>query len=228
MLNISQRNAVAILNEVRSGLKYTVVEQIGPAHAPHFKVCVVVDGQEYFGVGGSKKTARCNAAENALKSFIQFPNNCKVMSNGFTVNTADQDFTSDFMDENLNCKQVKPVQPEKKTCTKGPVMLLNELFPNLKYNCTTNESDTYSRFTITVAIGEETFVGSGQICLLCILICMLILIFFVGGSKKQAKAAAATSALSKLLQVQQVSLFGSPNVSSAEQELADVIGRYQF
>lgn len=162
ILNLAQRNAVAILNELRTGLVYNTLEQTGPCHAPIFKISVEVDGQQYIGTGGSKKTAKCQAAELALKSFIQFPNNSRVISPNISLNSS-LDFTSDSFEaaeEGDKQKNVTNGIDAKKT-TKGPVMLLNELYPNAKYECTTNESDVYSRFKITIKIDGDTFFGTG-------------------------------------------------------------------
>ena len=47
---------------------YTVVQQIGPAHAPFFRVKVSMSGfEDVFGEGTSKKLAEQNAAQNFMK-----------------------------------------------------------------------------------------------------------------------------------------------------------------
>ncbi len=47
---------------------YTVVQQIGPAHAPFFRIKVEMIGfEDVFGEGTSKKLAEQNAAQNFLK-----------------------------------------------------------------------------------------------------------------------------------------------------------------
>lgn len=204
-LNVGQRNAVAILNELRTGLKYTTLAQTGPCHNPQFQISVVVDGQEYIGVGSSKKAAKHHAAEQALKSFIQFPNNNKVISPNSSVDSS-LDFTSDLFEAGQTQKQkTNGILDQTKALTKGPVMLLNELYSNAIYECTSNEGDIYSRFKVTVKIDGETFIGTGS-------------------SKKLAKNAAASSALCKLLSLKTGTV--NPNVSSKEQETADFIGRY--
>lgn len=49
---------------------YTLVQQIGPAHAPFFRVKVTMSGfGDVFGEGSSKKQAEQNAAQNFLKKF---------------------------------------------------------------------------------------------------------------------------------------------------------------
>lgn len=47
---------------------YTVVQQIGPAHAPFFRIKVSMSGfEDVFGEGTSKKLAEQNAAQNFMK-----------------------------------------------------------------------------------------------------------------------------------------------------------------
>lgn len=148
------KNPVSILNELRTGLKYNVVEQVGPSHAPMFKVGVEVDGQTYFGIGCSKKQARSKAAEEALKSFIQFPNSTNYSAGTDTNNT---DFTKDSFDAYQKRKAA-----DKKLQPKGAVMLLNELFPAVNYEFAENDGCSYSRFKVIITVGVEKFVGTGK------------------------------------------------------------------
>lgn len=156
-INLNERNPVAILNELKAGLSYELLEQSGPSHAPIFTVAVNVNGQRYLGAGKSKKLAKCNAANAALRSFIQFPDNCKVIQNK-TSNDATIDFTTDVFEPGKNHSETVP---KKNALPKGPVMLLNELYPSTKYECKENEGDVFSRFHITVNIGGECFIGTG-------------------------------------------------------------------
>lgn len=151
---------MSILNELRVGLKYEVASVSGPPHSPVFNVVVELDGQKYHGEGASKKVARAKAAEEALKSFIQFPNNGTIVSTSNVVKT-ETDFTSDkISDEN---KSVSTMSPRDK----NPVMLLNELYPNAVYSFTHNESDVVNRFKTTITIDNETFSGTGKL-ILCV------------------------------------------------------------
>ncbi|XP_018577516.1 double-stranded RNA-specific editase Adar [Anoplophora glabripennis] len=204
-INISQKNPISILNELRLGLKYEVVEQSGPSHNPIFKVSVVVDGQTYYGVGNSKKAAKCCAATEALKSFIQFPNNGTITSTNNVSNTK-MDFTSDQI---VNKKKNSAGGAPKKPVVKVPVMLLNELYPGAQYDCSNDESDPYARFKVIITIENETYSGTGP-------------------SKKSARNAAATAALSKLAAPSTVSQ-ELPNVyglsNREDQEKADTIAR---
>lgn len=45
---MSERNPVAILNDLRNGLKYELLDMQGPQHAPVFTIAVVVDSQQVF------------------------------------------------------------------------------------------------------------------------------------------------------------------------------------
>uniref|UniRef100_A0A8D3AB21 Adenosine deaminase RNA specific B1a n=1 Tax=Scophthalmus maximus TaxID=52904 RepID=A0A8D3AB21_SCOMX len=92
---ILPKNALMQLNEVKPGLQYKLLSQTGPVHAPVFVMTVVVNGQLFEGSGPTKKKAKLNAAEKALRSFVQFPNASEahmVMGRTLSVQT---DFTSD-------------------------------------------------------------------------------------------------------------------------------------
>ena len=92
------KNALMQLNEIKPGLQYKLLSQTGPVHAPVFVMTVEVNGQLFEGMGPTKKKAKLNAAEKALRSFVQFPNASEAhlaMGRTLTVNT---DFTSDQAD----------------------------------------------------------------------------------------------------------------------------------
>uniref|UniRef100_A0A8C6LHM5 Adenosine deaminase RNA specific B1 n=1 Tax=Nothobranchius furzeri TaxID=105023 RepID=A0A8C6LHM5_NOTFU len=92
------KNALMQLNEIKPGLQYKLLSQTGPVHAPVFVMTVEVNGQVFEGMGPTKKKAKLNAAEKALRSFVQFPNASEAhlaMGRTLTVNT---DFTSDQAD----------------------------------------------------------------------------------------------------------------------------------
>lgn len=75
-----------------------MISQTGPVHAPVFAVAVEVNGHTFEGTGPTKKKAKMRAAEQALKSFVQFPNASQAhfaMGNCFNPST---DFTSDLED----------------------------------------------------------------------------------------------------------------------------------
>ncbi|XP_072034654.1 double-stranded RNA-specific editase 1-like [Amphiura filiformis] len=67
------KNALMQLNEIKPGLTFKAISQSGPVHAPTFVMSVEVNGQEFKGQGRTKKAAKLHAAEQALSSFIQFP-----------------------------------------------------------------------------------------------------------------------------------------------------------
>lgn len=158
VINVSQANAVAILNDLKNGLKYNVVEQSGPAHAPLFKISVNVNDQEFIGIGGSKKSAKCNAAELALKSFVQFRDNCKVISPNSTIVENNADFTTDVqLEPNKKSKSID----DKSKIMKRPAMFFNEMYPNAKYECVANETDVYARFKVILTVDGKVFVGTG-------------------------------------------------------------------
>ncbi|KAF5286225.1 hypothetical protein FQR65_LT02237 [Abscondita terminalis] len=74
---------------------------------------------------------------------------------------------------------LKTVPNKNDNQTKNPVMLLNKLYPHIRFECLENNNDDYSRYKMIVTIGDDKFVG-------------------IGPSKRSAKKAAAAAALSKL------------------------------
>uniref|UniRef100_A0A8C5DW59 Double-stranded RNA-specific editase 1-like n=1 Tax=Gouania willdenowi TaxID=441366 RepID=A0A8C5DW59_GOUWI len=92
------KNALMQLNEIKPGLQYKLLSQTGPVHAPVFVMTVEVNGQFFEGLGSTKKKAKLDVAEKALRSFVQFPNASEahmVMGRTLSVHT---DFTSDQAD----------------------------------------------------------------------------------------------------------------------------------
>ncbi|KAL1491934.1 hypothetical protein ABEB36_012452 [Hypothenemus hampei] len=211
-INITEKNPVSILNELRSGVRFEVENVSGPPHNPVFVVYVDVDGQKYYGQGSSKKIARCRAAEEALKSFIQFPNNGTIVMSSNLVKV-DTDFTSDKLSDNFQTFQrEQETSAPSASRAKHPVMLFNELYPNAVYTYTHNEIDIVNRFKTTITVNDQEFSGTGS-------------------SKKTAKIAAAKIALAKLTQYTPDDCLGyqtnanDPNVSRETMLKADGIGR---
>uniref|UniRef100_A0A8B9KJG1 DRBM domain-containing protein n=1 Tax=Astyanax mexicanus TaxID=7994 RepID=A0A8B9KJG1_ASTMX len=64
------KNALVQLNELRPGLQYRTVSQTGPVHAPLFSIAVEVNGLTFEGTGPTKKKAKMQAAELALRSLV--------------------------------------------------------------------------------------------------------------------------------------------------------------
>lgn len=210
------------MNELKTGATYKVVGQTGPTHAPIFTIAVHIDGQVYEGQGRTKKMAKHAAAELALRSIIQFKSTPEVLNqtNSQSNVNSDQDFTCDVTECDKDVQVFKQPQDSKnfntnKYLDKGPVAMINELYPGVIYNCVSDNGESYAKFTISVTINGETFEGTGP-------------------SKKIAKAAASKAALAKLRNVHSSS-FSLPlpiriNLSPQEQMtlpqmLADKIGR---
>ncbi|XP_054260675.1 double-stranded RNA-specific editase Adar isoform X2 [Macrosteles quadrilineatus] len=188
------RNAVCVLNEMRPGMEYKLVDQTGPVHCPIFTMSVKMDGQEITGQGRTKKQAKQSAAEAALRTIIQVPEMHVMTLLNPHLQSAQMDFTSDSMDfESDSKEEVKDAKPSGGGVTggvkvmtrhllgveKSPVMILNEMRPGLKYECTSSSGEAYAKFTMSVCIDGRTFEGTGP-------------------SKKLAKTAAARAALSTL------------------------------
>ncbi|XP_044580565.1 double-stranded RNA-specific editase Adar isoform X1 [Cotesia glomerata] len=187
--NPQPKNAVCALNELKTGAVYKVVSQTGPTHAPIFTIAVQIDGQLYEGKGRTKKMAKHAAAELALRNIVQFRNTPEIHQaiGCQALTTVEPDFTSDVTEkDNHLVNAFKPLLQEPKNPSKfidkGPVALINELYPGVIYNCVSDNGESYAKFTIAVTIDGETFEGTGP-------------------SKKLAKAAASKAALAKLRNV---------------------------
>ncbi|XP_039313773.1 double-stranded RNA-specific editase Adar isoform X1 [Solenopsis invicta] len=188
--NPQPKNAVCALNELKTGATYKLVGQTGPTHAPIFTIAVQIDDQTYEGKGRTKKMAKHAAAELALRNIVQFRNTPEVHQAINTCQPAvplEPDFTSDVTERDnhlVNAFKTLTQEPKNtnKYFEKGPVALINELYPGVVYNCISDNGESYAKFTISVTINGETFEGTGP-------------------SKKMAKAAASKAALAKLRNV---------------------------
>ncbi|CAG5118829.1 unnamed protein product [Candidula unifasciata] len=187
------KNALMHLNELKPGTQFTFVSQLGPVHAPVFVMSVEVNGQTFEGRGSSKKLAKLHAAEQALKSFVQFPDASEAhqaLGRGFLPSTAD--FTNDmlgsevlFNDFENNDGDGQDIQRKLRNLpsqqsNKNPVMVLNEIHRGVKYELVSEVGErNYKIFIMKVTVGAQEFIGSGR-------------------SKKLAKYNAALNALKVL------------------------------
>uniref|UniRef100_A0A673GVW8 Double-stranded RNA-specific editase 1-like n=1 Tax=Sinocyclocheilus rhinocerous TaxID=307959 RepID=A0A673GVW8_9TELE len=191
------KNALMQLNEIKPGLQYKLLSQTGPVHAPVFIMTVEVNGQLFEGSGPTKKKAKLNAAEKAMRSFVQFPNASEAhLAMGRTL-TVNADFTSDQADfpdmlfngfETPAPSRPLPLPPALTTpptgSGKNAVMILNELRPGLKYEFVAESGESHAKnFIMAVTVDTQMFQGSGR-------------------NKKLAKARAAQAALSGLFNMQ--------------------------
>ncbi|XP_013908038.1 PREDICTED: double-stranded RNA-specific editase B2 isoform X2 [Thamnophis sirtalis] len=119
---VTPKNALVQLHELKPGLQYKMISQTGPVHAPVFAVAVEVNGHTFEGTGPTKKKAKMRAAEQALKSFVQFPNASQAhfaMGNCFNPST---DFTSDLEDfPDTLFKEFEPSTHSKEFSVCAPV-----------------------------------------------------------------------------------------------------------
>lgn len=201
------KNALMQLNEIKPGLEFQLMGQTGPVHAPTFNMKVEVNGEIFEGAGPTKKKAKLQAAEKALRSFVQFRNASeayqamgkKVNLLDFTSDTADiGTFINDFEEKaeaenneitqgvskpngsHANQKSSLPPQPPGK----NPVMILNELRPGLKYEFISESGESHTKtFVMQVTVDGVDFEGSGR-------------------NKKQAKARAAQAALAQIFNME--------------------------
>ncbi|XP_062604715.1 double-stranded RNA-specific editase 1-like isoform X2 [Saccostrea cucullata] len=235
------KNALMQLNEIKPGLEFQFVAQSGPVHAPTFIMSVEVNGTKFEGQGQTKKAARLNAAEKALKSFVQFPNASEAhKALGREVVNNDADFTSDsaeasndilfnnFETGSENGASGDVLMKEKNGVNnlpkgrksvvpsvpdgKNPVMILNELRPGLKYDFVKEHGESHAKhFVMSVVVDGVKFEGSGR-------------------NKKLAKSRAAQMALTKLFNLEFSTHPGTKPVpkeshTNVPQELADLVSR---
>ena len=92
------KNAVVSLNEIKPGLEYSIIEHSGPVHNPTFVMEVSINGEKFRGRGRSKKAAKHQAADAALRSFVQFKDTCEIQATikqRSCFQQSEFDFTSD-------------------------------------------------------------------------------------------------------------------------------------
>ncbi|CAH1252744.1 ADARB2 [Branchiostoma lanceolatum] len=238
------KNALQQLNELRPGLQYKNTPSLFSRYGrgtPEFIMQVEVNGQTFEGRGRSKKEAKLHAAEQALRSFVQFPSASKTMGHQPAwIEHADSDTLLNSFEQKHNEPQAySPDHPADEASSlngadllpsstmhspygsaytpsdgKNPVMILNELRQGLQYDIVSETGESHAKnFVIAVTVDGRTFEGSGR-------------------NKKQAKARAAQAALQKIFNYQFTPSPGKQPVVSSEgvpdhqtQDLADHISR---
>jgi len=126
------KTACEALHEQIEGLEYKLMCQTGPAHEPLFIITVEVNGQCFTGEARSKKQAKQIAAQNALKSIVQFRNplDAQIALGKTSSNDATLDFTCDDIAELCSKTQMVPEiipvpvmeQPEVRSTLEPPPM----------------------------------------------------------------------------------------------------------
>lgn len=187
---ISQKNALVHLNELRPGLRYELRTSGGPLHAPLFSVAVEVDGRYFEGCGPTVKRAKLRAAESALRSFVQFPNASQAQATLGESSSVLGDFSVDnsglvtgppmgsqpLLQENYSIKDVKPsglttsTNPKKSALNPSPlpsispIVLLNQLWPGLRYTCLTERlhGRPVRSFVMVLRLKGRVFEGCGR------------------------------------------------------------------
>ncbi|TRY75126.1 hypothetical protein TCAL_16852 [Tigriopus californicus] len=206
--SFTAKNPVVALNDIIPGLKYELVQQMGPVHEPNFCMKVTVNGEVFHGYGGSKKKAKQAAASKAIASFVQLKNApAPVFQLSFDVDMPDMESVeAEVLGKNqpkMVADQWEPQEDQTElvhklplrnqsneilsgsekpllAVNKNPVMLLNELRSDLNYVLIeTGNSPLTKRFVTKVEIEGNVYEGFGS-------------------SKKQSKQACAKSALNML------------------------------
>lgn len=145
---VPNAHPVSVLHEIRSGLVFKVEEETGPLHKPEFRISVEVDGEKFYGVGGTKKLAKCNAAQSALTSLMRYSDDQKLIA-------------ARLSNDGSKKKEINRLL-SKKGVLKHPLMLVNELFPNSEFDVTFKALDEFSRFKAVLTLNDDTFVATGK------------------------------------------------------------------
>lgn len=179
--------------------------------------------------------ARIQAAENALRNFIQFKDATAITPIKTPTNV---DFTSDDHIENDGSKTALS---KKQTPDKGPVMLLYELFSDVQIDCVSTDGVQHSRFKMVATVNGQKFDGTGKFDATELLSSNEtndhFSFYLLGPSKKLAKNAAAKAALATLRDIsfspmQMKSMETAPVENNKKQShelpqtFADSIGKY--
>ncbi|XP_026281926.1 double-stranded RNA-specific editase B2 [Frankliniella occidentalis] len=67
---LAPKNPLMVLNELKPGLPFTILDKSNGSSQPNFIASVEIDGRTFSGQGISKKQAQQDAAENALKGLF--------------------------------------------------------------------------------------------------------------------------------------------------------------
>ncbi|KAL3836567.1 hypothetical protein ACJMK2_021991 [Sinanodonta woodiana] len=187
------QNALMKLNEFQNGLEFVCVSRKGPDHAPTFVMSVEVRGQTFEGTGSTKKKAKYDAAEKALKSIDQ----CIKKIEASLTKSEDDRAEESPDEENVSVAERLAVNQNNSYGSPGcttkvlkqpdntnPLMRLNELRPGLKYEVVSETGESHAKtFVMSVTVDDEIFQGSGR-------------------SKKLAKTRAAQLALTKIFNLE--------------------------
>ncbi|CAG9840953.1 unnamed protein product [Diabrotica balteata] len=168
--NNSFPNAIAFLNCVQNGLQYKLIAQWGSSHEPFFKMCVRLNGKDYYGIGKSKHEAKHNTARRALESIQCSKNERITKKNG-------------LKSDNINPANKTVKSPEPVTCESSypnAVAALNCIQNGLQYKVVAQWGSSHEPFfKICVHINGKDYYG-------------------IGKSKNEAKHKAASTALTSI------------------------------
>ncbi|CAB4067310.1 ADARB [Lepeophtheirus salmonis] len=209
------KNAVVTLNELKPGLEYKLVEHKGPIHKPTFVIEVALNGQTFVGQGRSKRLAKHNAAEAALKSFVQFRDTCGAQQAIGKKKYVNLDFTSDVSIDTQS-GLLYSFTSDLEEQIQRPIIHSNgqtKIQPNVAFSSNPDQdiepssakkqknagdSPVTKRFIMNVECDGQIFEGSGA-------------------SKKLAKHATARAALTKLYNMTFFTpMIASPSISTLD------------
>ncbi|CAD5114847.1 DgyrCDS3883 [Dimorphilus gyrociliatus] len=151
--NDLDKNAVQQLHELDPTIKYALSQAEGPSHAPTFVIQLEFRGHLYKGLGKSKKDAKHQAAEMALRS-IKMSNNLKQLSVQKNSPTAETGPT-----------ETKQQPAKKKSHTyegKNPIQILNEIRSDVQYTWTNEKQGAQNTFIVNAQVDDVTFTGEAH------------------------------------------------------------------
>ncbi|KAF5286224.1 hypothetical protein FQR65_LT02236 [Abscondita terminalis] len=173
------KNPVVSINDLHPSSSYECLEDNNDVYS-RYKVVVAKNAAAAAALskllGKSKTKIEKRSCDNFDSGESSNTSNEKPKKDSLDTNIGDVDPS-----ENVSSNVLQTVSSKNDNQTKNPVVLLNNLHPNSRYEYLENSNDVYSRYKVVVTIDDDKFVG-------------------IGSSKKAAKNTAAAAALSKLLE----------------------------
>lgn len=158
--NVSMKNAVMMLNEMfppPSAPQYKVLSMTGTPNNPTFEMACIIMDQSFVGTGRSKKDAKLEASQVALK---------QLFGKDFSTNEAKSETSIEENAQlsvavnNLNCQEIDSWMELE---GKNPVSILNELYPGVIFSLVSSQGPSHApEFCVTASLAGLTFEGRGN------------------------------------------------------------------
>jgi len=147
----ARRSPMVILNEIRPGLQYQTVSEVGEVQNKVFTMAVTVSNETFQGSGNSKRQAKAFAAQDALQKMynLQF----STTTGGDPTFIGKEDDYAIYKPGNISQQYAASFEGGK-----NPVQELNELYTGLPYNFETHEDKS---MTCAIEIENQRFEALG-------------------------------------------------------------------